>query len=178
MFKDMIESLNKLAEEALDGVDEEILSDIPAEEPEIQPEVEEPVNGLEDNMSLADTLDAKTKIARALENLKIAIDEFKEASAEKVDLLKDELLLGGIAGLDDQVKAIEAALAAGSNILGDSELNDPFKTELPAEPEIGEEESEETSEIEDEESEEDDGEIADFDVEAGFDLLGGEAEQI
>lgn len=169
-MKDIIESLNKLAEEALEGVTEDILTDVPAEEPEVQPEE---VDTITDTMSLADTLDAKTKIARALENLKVAVDEFKEASAEKIDLLKDELLLGCMVGLDDQIKAIEAALAAGSNILGDSELNDAFKTELPAEP-IEEEPSED--EVEETEDEEDgiNTEEYDFDAEAGFDLIGSE----
>ena len=160
-IKELIESINKLSE---DAVGEDILTDIPEQEPEVAP-------AFNDGMSLADTLDAKTKIARCLENLKQAVDEFKEATAEKVDLLKDELLLGGIENLGNVIQEIELALASGSNILG-SELNDPFKTELPAEPE---QPAEETEEEPDEEEEED--VIYNFDDEAGYDLLAGGEEE-
>lgn len=160
-IKEIIESINKLSE---DAVGEDILTDIPEQEPEVAP-------AFNDGMSLADTLDAKTKIARCLENLKQSVEDFKEATAEKVDLLKDELLLGSIEHLGEVIQEIELALASGSNILG-SELNDPFKTELPAEPE---QPAEETEEEPDEEEEED--VIYNFDDEAGYDLLAGGEEE-
>lgn len=181
-IREMIKELNRLTEESIEGVSEDVLNDVPAEEPEIEPKEVEDDKSITDNMTLADTLDAKTKIARALENLKVAVDEFKEASAEKVDLLKDELLLGCMVGLDDQIKAIEAALAAGSNILKDTELNDAFKTELPEEPVENDEEGEtlddETTldnEESNEENSEEDLEELNFDDEAGLDLLNPEA---
>lgn len=163
--REIIEAINKLTE---DAVEEEVLQDIPEEEPS-----EEPT--FNDGISLADTLDAKTKIARALENLEAAIEEFKNATAEKIDLLKDELLLAGQEELDACIDNIKNALANGSNILDtNTGLNDPFKAELPAETEepVGEE-TEEAEEIE-EEPEED----SDFDNEAGLDLFGDEAESI
>lgn len=168
--RDIIESIIKLAEEAELGLEEEVLQDIPEEEPELAP-------AFNDGMSLADTLDAKTKIARCLENLKLAVEEFKEATAEKVDLLKDELLLQGMDELDNSIRGLEVALASGSNILGDSELNDAFKTQLPQA--IEEPETEETIEEpagEEEIEADEDEELGEFnfDDEAGLDLLGSE----
>lgn len=173
-IKELIKSINTLAE---DITSEEVLQDTPEQEPEVAPE-------FNDGMSLADTFDAKAKIARCLENLKQAVEDFKEATAEKVDLLKDELLLEQIEKLDVTVKDIEVALASGSNILGNSELNDAFKTELPSddfdteETEEDEETEEETSEdedeIEDDEEDEDEGEYS-FDDQAGLDLFNNEA---
>ena len=104
-------------------------------EPEEQPK-EEPA--FKDSMSLADTFDAKAKIARALDNLKASIEEFKDATAEKVDLINDGNLLTEIEGLDRTIEGIETALAAGE--LLPSALNDPFNAELPEEPEFNEEE--------------------------------------
>jgi len=103
-------------------------SEAPAEEP--KEEVKEPAEpAFNDTMSLADTFDAKARIARALEALQGAVEEFKDATADKVDLIKDALLLNSIEGLDLAVEAIESALAAGE--LLKSELNDPFNAELP-----------------------------------------------
>lgn len=162
--REIIEAINKLTE---DAVEEEVLQDIPEEEPETAP-------AFNDGMSLADTLDAKTKIARALENLEAAIEEFKNATAEKIDLLKDELLLAGQEELDACIDNIKNALANGSNILDtNTGLNDPFKAELPAEEEPVGEETEEAEEIEEEPGVE-----SDFDNEAGLDLFGDEAESI
>ena len=171
-IRELLENIDKLTEET---ATEDLFTDVPAEEPEVAPAVEPTFN---DGMSLADTFDTKAKIARSLENLKAAVDEFKEATAEKIDLLKDELLLGGLDELDEVIKGLELALASGSNLLGDSELNDAFKAELPQ----GEEEEETVSEEpkEDEESEEEDEELSDeeydFDKEAGFQLISDENE--
>lgn len=172
-IRDIINSINALTEE---NTSEEILSDVPAEEPEVAPEVTPEFN---DGMSLADTFDTKAKIARALDNLKVAVDEFKDATAEKIDLLKDELLLGGIEKLGDVIQEIELALASGSNLLGDSELNDPFKAELPQEEEtvnVPDEEEEEGTPAEEETEDEEDYEDYDFDSEAGLDLLSNNEE--
>ena len=106
----------------------EVALEQPEEEPAPAPEEpEEPA--FNDTMSLADTFDAKARIARALEALQGAVEEFKNATADKVDLIKDALLLNSIEGLDMAVEAIESALAAGE--LLKSELNDPFNAELP-----------------------------------------------
>ena len=170
-IKEIIESINLLTEE---GIEEETLQDTPAEEPEIAPEEVKPE--FNDTMSLADTFDTKAKIARSLENLKVAVEEFKEATAEKVDLLKDELLLTSIEDLGEVVRAIELALASGSNILGggDTGLNDAFQNELPQAEEPEEEATPVENEVEEDEEDES-VEDFDFDSEAGFDLLGGEA---
>lgn len=163
----LIEEINRLTE---DDMDEVTLQD------EIEPEqpaevVDEPE--FNDNMSLADQFDAKARIARALEALKDAVNEFKDATAEKIDLLKDQALTGGIEKLDGLMVEIEKALASGSNILGDSELNDPFKTQIPDQTE--EIQPEETEEADTEDNQYTD-EEADFDAEAGLDLLAGNEE--
>lgn len=169
-IKKILEEINKFAEE---DVNEQTLQD------EITPD--EPATVIEpefnDTMSLADQFDAKARIARALEALQAAVEEFKAATAEKVDLLQDQALMQGIAGLDEQVAGLETALASGSKILGDTSLNDPFKPELPDDQ--TEMEDEETGDLdqEEEESEEDseeEEEDYDFDTEAGLDLLAPE----
>lgn len=162
-IKSIIETINALTEDEVIG--EEILQDVPADEPEIAP-------AFNDGMSLADTLDTKAKVARCLETLKQAVEDFKTATAEKIDLLQDEMLLGGIVELDEVIVKIEQALAAGSQILGNSELNDAFRAELPQEeetPEVDEEPKAEEAE-EDEETEE----VFDFDAEAGLNLFPNE----
>lgn len=174
-IKKLIESLNKLTEET-EALGEETLIDTPVEEPEKAPQIESPKESnveFNDGMSLADTLDAKAKIARALENLKGCIEDFKDATAEKVDLIKDNVLIQQIEGLDVAVQGIEATLAEG--ILMKSELNDPFKAELPQEVEpIEDVESEDNDESEEGEEpvEDEEDEITDFDDEAGLDILG------
>lgn len=166
-IKKIIEQIDILTEEA---TSEEVLQDTPAEEPEVAP-------AFNDGMTLADTFDTKAKIARSLENLKQAVEEFKEATAEKVDLLKDELLLNEIEKLGETIQGIELALASGSNIIGDSELNDPFKAELPQAEEQPAEEVETPAEEKEEPSENEldfDGEDYDFDDEAGLNLFNPE----
>ena len=173
-----------------EDVQEETLVDVPAEAqaaPELDPveqSVVEPVKEpmFKDTMSLADTFDAKAKIARALDNLKVAIDEFKDATSEKVDLINDGNLLTEIEGLDRAVEGIETALAAGELLA--SELNDPFNAELPAAEEMPEEEltiedpNEHDLPNEDEETEEEEeGPGEDFNLGAGFPLFKDEREQ-
>lgn len=162
-----------------EDVKEETLVDVPAE-PVIEPEaVEAPVltepveEPFKDSMSLADTFDAKAKIARALDNLKTSIEEFKDATAEKVDLIQDGNLIAEIEGLDRAIEGIETALAAGE--LLSSELNDPFKAELPEAPEVL---PEEELTVEDpnehdlpEDEDEEEREEVDFNLGAGFPLF-------
>ena len=173
-IKTLIEDLNKLMEEDLPEINlqDEIEPEQPAEVTEAPEVKQEPE--FNDNMSLADQFDAKARIARALEALKDAVEEFKDATAEKIDLLKDQALTVGIEDLDGVLVDLENALVSGSKILGNSELNDPFKTELPdeQEPEM-EEPAEETNE---EDEDEMDDEEFDFDAEAGLDLLGNNEE--
>lgn len=165
-IRKLIETINALTE---GGIKEETLEDtIETETPEIK-------STIEDTMSTADKLAAKTKIARALEVLKDAIDEFKDATVEKVDLLKDDELMGAIEGLDLAVTTIENNLNPETDIL-DNPLNAPFKDELPVE---DEEETEEATDDEEEldlgteEEDEEDEEEHDFDAEASLDLLNG-----
>ena len=169
--KKLIEEINKLSEEDVNEVT--LQDEIEPAEPAEVIETEKPA--FNDNMSLADKFDAKARIARALEALKTAVEEVKDATAEKIDLLQDEALLQGIDAIDNDVIALESALASGSQILGNTELNDPFKTDLPAE--ANELEEEPKAEETDEEPEEDeDEEESDFDELAGLDLLGSEEE--
>lgn len=173
--KKLIEEINALAEQDVNEINlqDEIEPTEPAKVVEPQednaPE-EKPV--FNDTMSLADEFDAKARIARALEALQDAVEEFKNATAEKIDLLQDQALLNGIDGLDDCVKNLETALASGSKILGDGELNDAFKPQLPAEPEEADVDNTAEKDTEDEEDEDED--IVDFDDAAGLDLLAKE----
>ena len=151
----------------------------PVEQAVLEPEAEPKEEPFKDSMSLADTFDAKAKIARALENLKSAIDEFKDATAEKVDLINDGNLLTEIEGLDRCVEGIETALAAGELLA--TELNDPFNAELPAAEELPEEELtiEDPNEHglpNDEEEEEEEDYVRDFNLGAGFPIFKDERE--
>ena len=165
-----------------EDVQEETLVDVPAETEAVEPVekavLEEPQ--FNDSMTLADTFDAKAKIARALDNLKSAINDFKDATSEKVDLINDGNLVAEIEGLDKAITGIETALAAGE--LLKSELNDPFNTELPGEPEAAdlpeeeltlEDPNEHDLPAEDEDEEE---EVSDFNASAGFPLFKDERE--
>ena len=170
-LKKLIEELKNITEEDMPEIN--LQDDIEPEEPAevIEAPMEEPAAEepkIVDTMTLADQFDAKEKIARALENLKLAVDEFKDATAEKVDLIDDSVLLQEIEGLDTAVEAVATALASG-NVLGDTELNDPFKAQQPAEDVTIDETPVEATEADDEEDEAllD----VDFDELAGLDLL-------
>lgn len=123
------EEITDEAPEAEVALEPEAPAEEPKEEVKEEPKEEPKEPTFNDTMSLADTFDAKARIARALEALQGAVEEFKDATADKVDLIKDALLLNSIEGLDLAVEAIESALAAGE--LLKSELNDPFNAELP-----------------------------------------------
>ena len=157
--------ITKLLEDINELIGEEQLED--EIQPEVAPEVTEPE--FNDTMSLADEFDAKARIARALEALQAAVEEFKDATAEKVDLIADSVLIQEIEGLDTAVKAVEEALRGGSNLLG-TELNDPFNAELPGE----EETVEEPKEAEEEEEDEEEGFVDEpFNELASLDLFAG-----
>lgn len=158
----LIEEINRLTEQDIDEItlQDEIEPEQPAQV--IEPATTEPV--FNDTMSLADQFDAKARIARALEALQAAVEEFKDATAEKIDLLQDQALNVGIEKLDALMLEIEQALASGSKILGDTELNDIFKPQLPAASEEPQEDVKEQDEVEE----------YDFEAEAGLDLLNPE----
>jgi hypothetical protein len=158
----LIEEINRLTEQDIDEItlQDEIEPAQPAQV--IEPATTEPV--FNDIMSLADQFDAKARIARALEALQAAVEEFKDATAEKIDLLQDQALNVGIEKLDALMLEIEQALASGSKILGDTELNDIFKPQLPAASEEPQEDVKEQDEVEE----------YDFEAEAGLDLLNPE----
>ena len=172
-YQELINGLKRAMGEA--DVAEEVLTDeAPEAEVQATPEPEQQESPIKDTMTLADTLDAKAKIARCLENLKASVEDFKNATAEKVDLIADSALIKEIEGLDLAIEGIETVLASGE--LLKSELNDPFKAELPAEPVEQKEqevqpESEETKETEEEPT----GEF-EFDNLAGLELLPDEKE--
>ena len=173
-IKKLIEELKQLTEEDMPEIN--LQDDIEPEEPAevIEAPVQEPAPEepkIVDTMTLADQFDAKAKIARALENLKLAVEEFKDATAEKVDLIDDNVLLQEIEGLDTAVEAVATALASG-NVLGDTELNDPFKAQQPAEDVAIEEEPAAETEDEEDEALLD----ADFDELAGLNLLHNDEE--
>ena len=177
-FSQILEELNDVLDKA--GVDEEVLQDeVPggnvetvAEAPETEPVAEEPE--FNDTMSLADKFDAKAKIARALENLKIAVDEFKDATAEKVDLIKDADLLAAIENLSTGVTNVESALAQGD--LLKSTLNDPFNGDL-QDTDVEVEDEEPTEEdVAEETDEEEATPDPDFNAEAGLDLIKNDEE--
>lgn len=162
----LIEEINRLTEQDIDEItlQDEIEPEQPAQV--IEPATIEPV--FNDTMSLADQFDAKARIARALEALQAAVEEFKDATAEKIDLLQDQALNVGIEKLDALMLEIEQALATGSKILGDSELNDAFKPSLPAD-------VQQVTELEPVEAqEEEEVEEYDFNTHAGLDLLNPE----
>ena len=172
-IKKLLSQLKRF-EKYYEDVNEETIEDTVdvAEAPEMKTEID-------DDMSIADKLAAKTKIAKSLEDLQLAIDDFKDASLEKLDLLNDEGLLSAIEGLDLAVTAIEQALNPEDVVAADggTGLNAAFSDELPDEPADEDEDTIEDEEdtIEDEEDEDSfDTEDVDFDDEAGLDLLGGE----
>ena len=159
-MKELIRQLKRIDEDLTEDTIEDTIE--PQQAPEMKTE-------LVDGMSIADKLAAKTKIARALEVLKDAINEFKDASVSKLDMLNDNGLISAIETLDLAVTSIEQALAPEQIEDGGTGLNAAFADELPDEP--IEEPAEETEEEDEEDAEDEDTEEADFDSEAEFNLL-------
>lgn len=114
-----------------------------------------------DKKDLTNELDAKTKISRALDILKAAIEDFKNTTAEEIDLVDDADLTVYFESLDDITRNITDVLAgktAQENVDPQSEM---------------EQEEANNEEPTDEESDEDFDE-PDFDTEAELDLFGDE----
>lgn len=123
---------------------------------------------LSDDMSLVDTLAAKTNIARSLEALQVAVNDFKDASIEKLDLLGDNELIGAVESLDLALTAIENALNPKPLEPDVTDLNAAFME--PLEGEVDDELP--TGPAEEDEDEEE----VDFDSVAELDLLHREEE--
>lgn len=166
-FKKLLEDLSNLTEDEF--VDQYAFNDL---------ELEEPVDDLgldsfesDEDVSTTDILDAKTKISRALDVLKKAVDDFKFNTISDVDLIDDSDLLLAIETIDNKIGEIENKLDPSANTR---------ETEIQMEPEI-QEEPEMDSEPNDEEnadSEEDEElEEVDFDAEASLDLFGADDEE-
>lgn len=139
----LIETLNRLMEDELkDDFENVEVTDTDLHEP---PTTE---------VNVTDELDAKTKISRALDVLKKAVDDFKNTTVEEVDLLKDSELLNKIANIDGILATIETILTG----------KEPEEAE-PEEP------LEEAPEADDEDDEE-----LNFDDEASLDLFNNDEE--
>lgn len=120
--------------------------------------------GSDENMT--DQLNAKTKISRALDVLKEAIDDFKSAVVEELDLIADAELSATIESLDDITLKITSILAGENSV---EEDNEPVNTEEELDRE--DEETEEATPPEDDEDVE-----VNFDDEAELDLFGNDEE--
>ena len=120
--------------------------------------------GSDENMT--DQLNAKTKISRALDVLKEAIDDFKSAVVEELDLIADAELSATIESLDDITLKI-ASILAGENSA--EEDNEPVNAEEELDRE--DEETEETPAPEEDEDVE-----INFDNEAELDLFDNDEE--
>lgn len=99
--RQLIEELKKFTEE--DFIEDEMVDEF--ETPAITD------SNLTDTTNLADELDAKTKIARALEILKKAVNDFKDATVMEVDLINDSTLMSTIEAIDQEIKTIESSLS-------------------------------------------------------------------
>ena len=143
-LKKLIEEINRLTEdELIDEFDtEEINSDI--------------------EKDITSELNARTKISRALDVLKEAIEDFKDVVLEELDLFEDSDLSGCLECLDDVTDDITSILSGGNKI--------EEKPEEIEEPEVEDDEEQEDIESEDERPE------VDFDKEAELNLFDNEEE--
>lgn len=144
-IKKLIEEIKLAEDELVDDFDTEIDGD--------QLNVEE--------TATTEQLDAKTKVSRALDVLKSAVEDFKDSTVEELNVINDSMLFNYTETLEDTIKMIEGVLN------GDMPKEEPV-----------EEETEELEEIETGEDEEDDeDEEVDFDDEASLDLFQDEEEK-
>jgi hypothetical protein len=129
-----------------------------------------PVVG-EVSVGATDTLEAKTKISRALDVLIKAVEDFKNETITDIEFIGDNTLLASIEGLDEEIKSIQ------QNLVSMGAVVEPAPMEVPAEPMDADFEPVESDEdvITDEEDEEDDDFI--FDDEAELDLFGDEEDE-
>lgn len=142
-IKKLIEEIKLAEDELVDDFDTEIDGD--------QLNVEEPVT--------TEQLDAKTKVSRALDVLKSAVEDFKDSTVEELNVINDSMLFNYTETLEDTIKMIEGILN------GDMPKEEPV-----------EEETEELEEIETDDEDEEDEEV-DFDDEASLDLFQDEEEE-
>lgn len=141
-IKKLIEEIKLAEDELVDNFDTEIDGD--------QLSVEE--------TATTEQLDAKTKVSRALDVLKSAVEDFKDSTVEELNVINDSMLFNYTETLEDTIKMIEGV------------LNGDMPKEAPVE-----EETEELEEIETDENDED--EEVDFDDEASLDLFQDEEEE-
>ena len=141
-IKKLIEEIKLAEDELVDNFDTEIDGD--------QLNVEE--------TATTEQLDAKTKVSRALDVLKSAVEDFKDSTVEELNVINDSMLFNYTETLEDTIKMIEGVLN------GDMPKEEPV-----------EEETEELEEIETDENDED--EEVDFDDEASLDLFQDEEEE-
>ena len=149
-------NIKKLIEEINNLTEDELVDDFE------DTEVAEVVDTLDDTTNVTDTLDAKVKISRALDVLKDAIDDFKDATIEEIDLVKDADLSVIFEDLDNIISRVTEFLTGKQE-----------NTEIPVESTEDEIEEVPQEDEEDEENEED----ANFDDEANLDLFGIEDEE-
>jgi hypothetical protein len=140
-LRKIIEEINSLAEDEL--VDE--FEDVEITDTELEPA----------NDNLTDTLEAKTKLSRALDVLKGQVEDFKNSVIEDVDLINDTTITTSFEALDNILKDIADSLGANKE-----EDKDVFEVEA----------DEEIVEDDTEEEKEEDVEV-DFDDEASLDLF-------
>ena len=150
--------IKKLREEMNNLTEDEFVDDF--DDTEINndsfTDIDEPVS----DVSVTDELDAKTKISRALDVLKDAVEDFKTTTAEEIDLVKDANISMAIEQLDSTINTMTQELT------GNKEQVEPMDVTP----------SEELEEVP-QDDEEDNDELVDFDTEAELDLLGTKDEE-
>lgn len=149
-LRKLIEEINRLTEhEFVDDFNSEITD-----------------TNLSSDENITDQLNAKTKISRALDVFKEAIDDFKSAVVEELDLIADAELSTTIESLDDITAKITSILTGENSVKED---NEPVNAEEELDRE-DEETEEATAPEEDEDAE------VNFDDEAELDLFGNDEE--
>ena len=167
----MSKNINEVIEQLNSILEDELVDDFEMEPIEMEA-VEEPAK-----LSLTDELDAKTKISRALDNLKKAIDDFKNATITEVNLVQDADIIKATEELTNVCGTIETALSGKHDKNEIENIEEPEKEEVIVQPEesvvelvIDSEETDEEQEAEDSE-ESNDYEMISFEDEAEFDIF-------
>ena len=93
-IKKLIEEIKLAEDELVDDFDTEIDGD--------QLNVEE--------TATTEQLDAKTKVSRALDVLKSAVEDFKDSTVEELNVINDSMLFNYAETLEDTIKMIEGVL--------------------------------------------------------------------
>lgn len=148
--------VRKLIEEINAITEDELIDDF--EPSEVESFTDIPVDNQQTG-SVADTLDAKTKIAKALEDVKEAIAYFKDITSQELDFVKDAAINFAIETLDTDITTIENALQ-GNNQEPQEQVDNMELEDVDAD-----------QEPENDESNEDEEEL-NFDDEAELDLFG------